>query len=241
MASKTSFFSFVFVFTILFTSSCIQLGAAMRPLHEKPLLQNYFPGLALSALKLGKPPQIVGSPCTFITGGSVDFFRTSRVKIPHGHILGVLFGHNVKNLREDTPWTQPCICHAICVEGGIALATATAIFHGIDPKTSFLICKGLFFACWMCGIYTGFVRQSLQKKYQMQNSPRGPCMVHCCMHWCALCQEHREMKSRLSENMAMPMTIVNPPPVQDMNSARENQDPASTSGNNTTNLEMQAL
>lgn len=41
----------------------------------------------------------------------------------------------------------------------------------------------------------------------------------------------------------MPMTIVNPPPVQEMNSASENQDsaPSSANGVDQTNLEMQAL
>ncbi|KAL6972552.1 Cell number regulator 6 [Sarracenia purpurea var. burkii] len=87
----------------------------------------------------------------------------------------VLFGRNVERLREDTPWTTPCICHAIFVEGGIALAAATAIFHGIDPRTSFLICEGLLFSWWMCGIYTGLFRQSLQKKYHLKNSPCDPC------------------------------------------------------------------
>nr|CAD1818736.1 unnamed protein product [Ananas comosus var. bracteatus] len=100
---------------------------------------------------------------------------------------------------------------------GIALAIATAAFHGIDPRTSFLIGEGLFFAWWMCGIYTGISRQSLQKKYHLKNSPCDPCMVHCCMHWCAICQEHREMKGRLSDSAATPMTVVNPPPLQEMN------------------------
>ncbi|WMV20122.1 hypothetical protein MTR67_013507 [Solanum verrucosum] len=176
----------------------------------------------------------------------------------------VLFGHNVESLRDDdTPWSTPCICHAIFIEGGIAVAAATAAFHGIDPRTSFLICEGLLFSWWMCGIYTGLVRQSLQKKYHlksnrllcqivphitcyflnMQNSPCDPCMVHCCLHWCALCQEHREMKSRLSDNVAMQMTIVNPPPVQEMNAAVDNREsgPSSANGVNQTNLEMQAL
>ncbi|KAK9293114.1 hypothetical protein L1049_021100 [Liquidambar formosana] len=155
----------------------------------------------------------------------------------------VLFGRNVESLREDTPWTTPCICHAICVEGGIALATATAIFHGVDPRTSFLICEGLLFAWWMCGIYTGLARQSLQKKYHLKNSPCDPCMVHCCMHWCALCQEHREMQGRLSDNVVMPMTVVNPPPIQEMNASGDNQNSAPSSTNNVehTNLEMQAL
>ncbi|KAG6504081.1 hypothetical protein ZIOFF_036409 [Zingiber officinale] len=128
----------------------------------------------------------------------------------------VLFGRNVERLREDVPWTNPCICHALCVEGGIALAAATAIFHGIDPETSFLIGEGLVFAWWICGTYTGIVRKSLQQKYHLKNSPCDPCAVHCCMHWCAICQEHREMKSHLSENLAVPMTTVNPPPVQEM-------------------------
>ncbi|KAG5228560.1 cell number regulator [Salix suchowensis] len=152
----------------------------------------------------------------------------------------VLFGRNTESLRDDTPWTTPCICHAVCVEGGIALAAATAVFHGIDPRTSFLICEGLLFAWWMCGIYTGLVRQSLQKKYHLKNSPCDPCMVHCCLHWCALCQEHREMKGRLSDNFVMPMTVVNPPPVQEMSATNENQD-STISSEKGTSLEMQPL
>lgn len=51
------------------------------------------------------------------------------------------------------------------------------------------------------------------------------------------------MKSRLSDNAAMPMTIVNPPPVQEMNAARDNRESVPSSANSTeqTNLEMQAL
>ncbi|XXG77877.1 hypothetical protein AAC387_Pa08g1940 [Persea americana] len=126
----------------------------------------------------------------------------------------VLFGQNVENLREDIPSSQACMCHAIFVEGGIALATATVLCNGFDPRTSFLIGEGLLFSWWMCGIYTGLFRQSLQKKYHLKDSPCDPCVVHCCMHSCALCQEHREMKGRLSDNAGTPMT---PPTLQDMN------------------------
>ncbi|KAK3441298.1 hypothetical protein EUGRSUZ_B01433 [Eucalyptus grandis] len=131
----------------------------------------------------------------------------------------------------------------IFVEGGIALAAATPAFNCVDPHTSFLISKGLIFAWRMCGIYTGLVRQSLQKKYHSKNSSCDPCLVHCCMHWCALCQEHGEMKGRLSENVVPPMTTVNPPPVQEMNSVSEAQDFAPPSAYNSehTKLEMQAL
>lgn len=156
----------------------------------------------------------------------------------------VLFGRNVESLRDDTPWTTPCVCHAIFVEGGIALAVATAVCHGIDPGTSFLIGEGLLFGWWMCGIYTGLFRQSLQKKYHLKNSPCDPCLAHCCLHWCALCQEHREMKNRLSDNSAMPMTIVNPPPIQEMNAAASDSResvPSSANNSEQTNLEIQAL
>lgn len=64
-------------------------------------------------------------------------------------------------------------------------------------------------------------------------------MVHCCMHWCAICQEHREMKGHLSDNVIMPMTVVNPPPVQEM-SMNEASD-TGTQQNDRGNLEMEAL
>nr|KAJ0222813.1 hypothetical protein LSAT_V11C200097930 [Lactuca sativa] len=158
----------------------------------------------------------------------------------------VLFGRNYEKLREDMPWTTPCVCHAVFVEGGMALAAATAAFHGIEPQTSVLICEGLLFTWWVCGIYTGIVRQTLQKKYHLKvltlpnNSPCDPCLVHCCMHWCALCQEHREMKGRLSDNAIMPMTIVNAPPVQVMDTDGEKKE--SVNGHDRrAHLEMQAL
>lgn len=138
----------------------------------------------------------------------------------------VLFGRNVQALREDIPWTTPCTCHAVCVEGGIALAILTAIFHAVDPGASVLIGEGLMFSWWLCSTYNGIFRQQLQKKYHLKNSPCDPCLVHCCLHWCANCQEHRERRGRLADSSVVPMTIVNPPAVQEM-SAVENQ--ASTS------------
>ncbi|RXI06546.1 hypothetical protein DVH24_025682 [Malus domestica] len=74
----------------------------------------------------------------------------------------VLFGRNVESLRDHTPWNRPCICHAVCIEGGL-------------------------------------VRQSLRKKYHLKLAgclialltaelACDPCLRHCCLHWCALCQ-----------------------------------------------------
>nr|XP_043617032.1 cell number regulator 6-like [Erigeron canadensis]XP_043617033.1 cell number regulator 6-like [Erigeron canadensis] len=161
----------------------------------------------------------------------------------------VLFGRNYESVRDDyASATTPCVLHAIFIEGGLALAATMAAFHGIiDPTVSYYICEGLLFSWWMCGTYTGFFREMLQKKYHLENAPCDPCMVHCCLHWCALCQEHREMKGRLSDNFVMPMTLVNAPRVQQMNSAEDGQGPSSATSSSVnghehhTTLEMQAL
>ncbi|KAG8477335.1 hypothetical protein CXB51_030189 [Gossypium anomalum] len=136
----------------------------------------------------------------------------------------LLFGQNVETLRDDIKRNDACFCHALCVEGGMVIAAATLFFHGIDPQTSFLIGETLVFAWWLCGIYNGLFRQSLQKKYHLKNSPCHPCLVHCCLHWCALCQEHRELKNHLSDNVDMQMTLLKPPPVQVMTSDGQKQE-----------------
>ncbi|XP_071711074.1 cell number regulator 6-like [Rutidosis leptorrhynchoides] len=156
----------------------------------------------------------------------------------------VLFGRNYESVRDDyTSATTPCVLHAIFVEGGLAVAGTYAAFHGIiDPGVAYYMCEGLLFSWWMCGVYTGIVRLMLQKKYHLENAPCEPCMVHCCLHWCALCQEHREMKARLSDNFVMPMTLVNAPPVQQMNSSPASSSSSSENGHeHHTSLQMQPL
>ncbi|KAK4414633.1 Cell number regulator 6 [Sesamum alatum] len=134
----------------------------------------------------------------------------------------ILFGRNVANLNEEISQQNACVGHAVCVEGGIALAAATAAFHGIDPDTACLVTEGLLFAWW--------------------DSPCDPCLVHCCLHWCAICQEHRERHYHLSECSASSPTAVSPPAVQEMNAA-QSQETASSSqpadGHN--NLQLQPV
>ncbi|KAL0397720.1 UNVERIFIED_CONTAM: Cell number regulator 6 [Sesamum calycinum] len=154
----------------------------------------------------------------------------------------ILFGRNVANLNEDISQQNACVGHAVCVEGGIALAAATAAFHGIDPDTACLITEGLLFAWWVCAIYTGMGRRVLQRKYHLKDSPCDPCVVHCCLHWCAICQEHRERLNHLAECNASSPTAVNPPPVQEMNAA-ESRVTASSSqpANEHNNLQLQPV
>ncbi|XP_071937520.1 cell number regulator 6-like [Coffea arabica] len=163
----------------------------------------------------------------------------------------VLFGRNVESLSDEVSYSCACMGHVICIEGGITLAALMAAFNGaIDPQTVGLITEGLLCTWWICGVYTGMARQALQRKYHLKDSPCEPSLVHLCLHWCAICQEHREMKCRLSNYHATETTIVNPPPVQEMivgnkQEMRIGHKPETSSSNdeNTgrTNLELQPI
>ncbi|XP_073157810.1 cell number regulator 6-like [Henckelia pumila] len=142
----------------------------------------------------------------------------------------VLFGRNVASMNDDFSQQSACVGHVICVEGGITLAAITAACSGIDPDTVCLLTEGLLFAWWVCGIYTGMGRQLLQRKYHLKDSPCDPCLVHCCLHWCAICQEYREMRNHLSEgNTSTEATVVNPPELQEMNVAEKRESASSSS------------
>lgn len=81
----------------------------------------------------------------------------------------VLFGRNVEKFKEEIPWTNACICHAICIEGGLTLAALMAVFNGyFEPNTLHLCGEGLLFGWWICAIYNGLFREELQKKYHLQ-------------------------------------------------------------------------
>ena len=75
----------------------------------------------------------------------------------------MLFGRNTEAVMG-VPWTIPCTCHAVFVEGGIALAILflTAAFHGvITPAVSCM-------TGWVvCTALTSSSREVLQKKYHL--------------------------------------------------------------------------
>lgn len=127
----------------------------------------------------------------------------------------VVFGKNVERIKDDVSYRTACVCHAIVVEGGIAAAVATGYLTSVlAPGTSCLIWECLLLTWWICGIYTGLFRQELQRKYHLKNAPCDPCCVHCFLHQCALCQEHREMKHRLIGDDGM--SHMHPPTEQEM-------------------------
>eukprot|EP00244_Chara_vulgaris_P006997 TRINITY_DN2632_c0_g2_i1.p1 TRINITY_DN2632_c0_g2~~TRINITY_DN2632_c0_g2_i1.p1 ORF type:complete len:220 (-),score=18.44 TRINITY_DN2632_c0_g2_i1:486-1145(-) len=120
----------------------------------------------------------------------------------------VLFGRNVERVNQ-TPWTGPCICHAVCVEGGAATAIGALIYFHFQQ----LVIPFIFW--WLCGLYMAGPRSELQRKYRLESQPCDPAIVHCLLHCCALCQEHREMQARLLDDIEM-KTVSEPPPMQSM-------------------------
>lgn len=78
----------------------------------------------------------------------------------------MLYGHNVERLEEGkTSWREPCIYHAVFVEGGLALAAGTGILHCLQTP---LIFEGLICTWMLCSTLTSNYRISLQRKYHLQ-------------------------------------------------------------------------
>ncbi|KAJ6689286.1 hypothetical protein OIU85_005668 [Salix viminalis] len=59
---------FLTLFSILFTLSSLQCGAAMRPLHGERLLKKHF--WLIESLQRGPVPPSAASPCSHNPGGS---------------------------------------------------------------------------------------------------------------------------------------------------------------------------
>ncbi|GJV68781.1 hypothetical protein Tco_1333510 [Tanacetum coccineum] len=63
---------------------------------------------------------------------------------------------------------------------------------GVHGALYSILC--LFTGC-QC-IYSCIYRSKLRHQYMLTEQPCNDCLVHCCCEWCALCQEHRELKYR---------------------------------------------
>ncbi|GJN20113.1 hypothetical protein PR202_gb07443 [Eleusine coracana subsp. coracana] len=97
----------------------------------------------------------------------------------------VLFGRNAEAVIG-APWMGFCTCHAICIEGGIALAIIAAACESVAPAPAvscLLISEGLL-CCWMVSaIFTTLARHELQKKYHLKNSPSYNGTLHATLAW----------------------------------------------------------
>lgn len=63
---------------------------------------------------------------------------------------------------------------------------------GVTGALCTLIC------CVTCSpcCFTCFYRSKMRKQYMLHKKPCCDCLVHCCCMYCALCQEHRELRNR---------------------------------------------
>lgn len=108
--------------------------------------------------------------------------------------------------------------------GGESRPQLAVVGGGRGKRTSVRLHLTDGYYTWVLFVYTAVANGDCLSvvRVVVQNSPCDPCAVHCCfMHWCALCQEHREMQSRLSDDVVMPMTVINPPAPQEMKKAED--------------------
>ncbi|KAM1157443.1 hypothetical protein FF1_028044 [Malus domestica] len=69
----------------------------------------------------------------------------------------------------------------------MALAALTAIFNGIDPRASFYLRGSVIFLVDVWDIYRS-CQAILAEEVSSKELACDPCLRHCCLHWCALCQ-----------------------------------------------------
>lgn len=110
-------------------------------------------------------------------------------------------GRNVERLRAGVHCSRPCMWHAFCVEGGIRLAAAVALFYGYNPYISALLCEGLLFSWGICVICTGNSRLSLQWKYHLEVSSSNAVTFIC---WLMPSQFSSLFKDKTATHPALP-------------------------------------
>ncbi|XP_044490638.1 protein PLANT CADMIUM RESISTANCE 11-like [Mangifera indica] len=92
-------------------------------------------------------------------------------------------------------WRNCCLtCWCPCMTfGQIAeIVDKGSSSCGVTGALCTLIC------CVTCSpcCFTCFYRSKMRKQYMLHKKPCCDCLVHCCCMYCALCQEHRELRNR---------------------------------------------
>ncbi|GAQ80120.1 hypothetical protein KFL_000460310 [Klebsormidium nitens] len=91
----------------------------------------------------------------------------------------LLFAKNVEMLTGN-PSIGPCILHS-----GVGAAVASVMIFFFGPF-------GLLCSCASC--YASMYRKQIRGKYGLEEAPCNDVMLHYCCHFCALCQEFRELR-----------------------------------------------
>ncbi|KAJ0105538.1 hypothetical protein Patl1_19114 [Pistacia atlantica] len=80
-------------------------------------------------------------------------------------------------------------------EGNIKCCTSITLYMGMCLAIGLgigLCCKWKYGVCKQTADY----RAKLRNKFNLPQSPAPDWAAHLCCHWCALCQEYRELQSR---------------------------------------------
>ncbi|KAJ4961863.1 hypothetical protein NE237_021773 [Protea cynaroides] len=91
-------------------------------------------------------------------------------------------------------------CHSCCMTCCCPCITFGQISEIIDRGSSTCGSNGVLYALIMCFtgcpfFYSCSYRSKLRAQYNLEESPCGDCLVHCCCEACAICQEYRELKN----------------------------------------------
>jgi len=65
--------------------------------------------------------------------------------------------------------------------------------EGIDPCLIYCLIMSVS-ACTLQCLYAYSTRTDIRRKYNLVEEPCDDCVTHICCHFCALCQEHRELR-----------------------------------------------
>ncbi|KAJ4947989.1 hypothetical protein NE237_014228 [Protea cynaroides] len=104
------------------------------------------------------------------------------------------------------PWsTGLCECTEdvknCCITCWCPCITFGQVSEIIDKGSSSCGANGALYTLMLCltgcqCFYSCFYRSKMRQQYNLQESPCGDCLVHCCCEPCSLCQEYRELETQ---------------------------------------------
>ena len=113
-----------------------------------------------------------------------DFFRLYYLLVPLHHLR--------PDSRDSRPRIYMWVCSIYKLEREVPLIYYLSSACGASGALFALVSAITGCSC----IYSCFYRKRLRSQYALPESPCADFFVHCFCQWCALCQEHRELRKR---------------------------------------------
>ncbi|XP_042510286.1 protein PLANT CADMIUM RESISTANCE 2-like [Macadamia integrifolia] len=108
--------------------------------------------------------------------------------------------------QTPVPWSNGlCDCGSdlknCCITCWCPCITFGQISEIIDKGSSSCGANGALYALIFCltgcqCCFSCFYRSKMRQQYNLEKSPCGDCLVHCCCEVCALCQEYKELENQ---------------------------------------------